>query len=110
MTITISLAPSGAFLLGVPCPEVIHHIEIPATEAGIKLMRSILREHAKGEAGRTKISQPGNPTQWQVNEWLKADRVKRAAEAKALESAKEAAKDAAASKLFNGIDLGELDL
>jgi hypothetical protein len=110
VTITISLAPSGGFILGVPCPEVIHNIEIPATEAGIKLMKSILREHAKGEAGRNKISQPGNPTQWQVNEWLKADRAKRQAEATALAHAKEAAKDAAAAKLFNGIDLGELDL
>src|SRR5688572_8101365 len=105
--VTISLAPSGAFVLGVPSPEVLHHIEVPANEAGIKMIRKILQARVRGE-GR-KISQPANPTQWQVEQWLKADREANRVAKLEAELQKEMAEDAKRKALFNGIAV-EIDL
>lgn len=107
--ITISLGANGAMQLAVPSPVKPHHIEIPFTEGGMKMLRKILSAHAKGE-GR-KISQPANPTQWQVEQWLKADRLANEQAKRERELAKEAAAVAERAELFADVDISvEIDL
>ena len=107
--ITIALGPNGSMQLAVPSPVKPHHIEIPFTEGGMKMLRKILSSHAKGE-GR-KISQPANPTQWQVEQWLKADRLANEQAKREKELAKEAADAQARAELFAEVDLTvEIDL
>lgn len=96
--VSISLGADGNLILGIPSPEIIHHLEVPCTEQGLRLIRKVLS--ARKRHGRTKISQEGNPTQWQVNAWLRAERAEAAREAKARQ----------AEAMLEGLDLMELDL
>jgi hypothetical protein len=61
--LTISLAPSGAFRLHLHS----HHVDIPATEAGIHLLATTIREWTED----ARIATPGSPTQAQILEALK---------------------------------------
>lgn len=103
--VTITLAPNGAFLLGVPSPILIHHIELPANEFGLKQMQKILKARAK-RADDGKISRASNPTQWQVEAWLKAEKIERVERQRQAELAEATA----ALARFEGLELGELDL
>lgn len=61
--LTISLAPSGAFRLHLPT----HFIDIPASEAGIHLLATTIREWTED----AKIATQGSPTQAQIIEALR---------------------------------------
>lgn len=70
----ISLSPSGNFVLAVPSdgPRAsgVHHVVIPATLSGIQVLKKILSRNA---ARRGAIGEASAPTQYMVDQWLKAD-------------------------------------
>lgn len=93
MTVSISLGKAG-FLLTIPSETGLsHELEIPQSLQGLTILKRIL---SKREKEYPKIGNEGSPTQWQVEQWLKADRQARFEETK--------------ERLFDGLDLGELDL
>lgn len=79
----ITLSPSGNFVLAVPSegPKAsgVHHVVIPATLSGIQVLKKILSRNAKQ---RGAIGEASAPTQYMIDQWLKAD-----AEAKAAATA-----------------------
>lgn len=103
--VTIALGASGTLVLGVPSPVQLHHIELPANEFGLQQIMKILKARARG-ADDQKISRQSNPTQWQVEAWLKAERIEREEHKRQAELA---AAEAALSA-FKDVELGELDL
>jgi predicted DNA-binding ribbon-helix-helix protein len=104
MKCTIDLAPSGAFVLGLPSTtsEDFHHVNVPATADGIKILRKILAERQRET--RKEIGNTASPIQVQVEAWLTAERRERAAEAKAKTEPKSNGVD------LSGLNIGELDL
>lgn len=60
----ISLSPSGQVRLTFEA----HHIDIAPTGTGMAVLVRILETTAQAP----KIAEPARPTQWQVDEWLKA--------------------------------------
>lgn len=98
MTVTLSLAPSGALRLGLPSGRI---LDVTANEAGVRVLQEVLRNAASykpGEERRGHIR--AFPTQHVIDTWLRADARQQAADAK------ERAEAEAASM---GIDLQELE-
>ncbi|PYS90890.1 MAG: hypothetical protein DMF62_03560 [Acidobacteria bacterium] len=62
-SLTIALAPNGSFRLQLPT----HFVDIPATEAGIHLLATTIRDWTQD----AKIATPGSPTQAQILEALR---------------------------------------
>lgn len=65
MAIEISLAPNGNILLHLPR----HEAQVPMNLAGLALLKHVLQGQA---SGATKIGEQGNPTQWNLDQWLKS--------------------------------------
>jgi hypothetical protein len=65
MAIEISLAANGNLLLHLP----LHKCQVPLSVAGLAVIRHVLQANAKG---RTKLGQDGNPTQHNLDTWLKS--------------------------------------
>ena len=63
--LTISLTPNGSFRLHLTT----HSVIIPATEAGIYLLATTIRDWQA--LSTPAIATPGNPTQHQINEALR---------------------------------------
>ena len=64
---TIALAADDQFALTLNG----HTLLIPCTEAGVRVLRRILRGHKRTPAA--KIGAPSNPVQHTVEQWLRAD-------------------------------------
>lgn len=110
MDVTISLAGNGGFILTVP--SVLegrsHNVEVPANEAGISVIRKVLRERQR--EARRELGNVSSPTQAQVEAWLAEDRRRRSLERQALADAAEQKKADEAKALIGDLDLGDLDL
>lgn len=68
----IELDPSGGFRLDVPSVSGTHTLVIPCTEKGLRLIRTVLQKAASPRVS-PKIGFDESPTQWQTEQWLKAD-------------------------------------
>lgn len=111
MPLEIDLSPNG---FAVKIPSALnngqtHEIQIPATEAGIKILHKVLSERKRSFA-RFEIGNDTSPTQHQVEAWLTEDRRRRALEKAAAEAEKEEKRTAEAKALFGGLDLGDIDI
>jgi hypothetical protein len=73
MRLEISLAPNNQFTLHLPSPLPgrSHEVTLPFSEAGLATLRRLLREHHNRER-LDKIGHLSSPTQYQVDEWLRA--------------------------------------
>lgn len=109
MKVCISLSSTG-FILDVPSvlDDRTHEVEVPATEAGISIIRKILA--ARQREVRAYLGTVASPTQAQVEAWLRQDRAERAKAKAIAETEKETERAAAAKSVIGDIDLGELDL
>lgn len=109
--VTITLSADGGFILQLPSTleDRSHVVNITADLAGIKTMKKILRERGF-TSSRKEIGNVASPTQAMVDEWLRQDRINRAAEKEAAEEKKETERTLAAAKVVAGLDLGSLDL
>jgi hypothetical protein len=110
MNVTITLGANGGFDLQVPSilENRQHTIHVPASPAGLGIIRKILSERAK--ESRRELGFAASPTQAQVELWLAQDRMNRKAEKALAEEKKEAERAAAAEKVLGGLNLGDLDL
>lgn len=61
----ISLAADGNLNLHLP----LHTVTVPLNEQGVALLRHILQANSRGA---TQLAEAGNPTQWQLDAWLKS--------------------------------------
>ncbi len=106
MKVTIDLAPNGMFNLELPSAFLenrSHSIQVPATVAGISILRKILTDRQR-EIKR--IGNDSSPTQWQVEQWLTLER-------KLLAATKTAeAKTATDEKIAKakGLDISSLNI
>lgn len=112
MTVSIALGPHG-FILTVPSTLEgrSHDIEVPANESGITVIRKVLSAQARAiKEYERKLGFEASPTQAMVEQWLRLDRITRAAAKSAEVEEKETKRMADAKAAIAGIDLGELDL
>jgi hypothetical protein len=65
MAIEISLAANGNINLHLP----MHVAQVPMSVEGVALLRHVLQANTKGAR---KVGEDGNPTQWQLDAWLKS--------------------------------------
>ena len=97
MKCTIDLAADGQFAVTIPSTreDQSHTITVPASAAGITILRKILAERQR--ATRKEIGNDASPVQAQVEAWLAAER-------------RELAKPKAPALDISTLNLDELDL
>ena len=74
--VSIELGPRGGFLLTIESMTVdgAHHVEVPATQAGIDIIRNILHARQVATSYNNKIGSAASPTQNMVDEWLRRNK------------------------------------
>lgn len=97
--VAITNAPSGGFVLHIPSTSMgTTKLEVPATDAGLKIIRAIL--HAREIATSVyelRIGTKAQPTQSMVDAWLRAN--------KPTKPAKKERKPSKYADLLEGIEL-----
>jgi hypothetical protein len=110
----VSLGPKGGLLLHIPEPEGypdghLYSVELPFTQQGMLFIRRTLKAHEENPGGKI-VAAKRSPTQIQVEEWLKTDRLAQQREVAAAQEEKTVKVREADAKAIAGIDLDSLDL
>ncbi len=110
--ISISLAPSGQFILTIPSANGAgpHEVLVPQNLGGLSILNKVLSAEAKADQAAKRIGHDASPTQAQVNAWLTEDRRQRAIASDEERKQKAEANSAATKSLLEGISLEDLDI
>lgn len=106
--VEISLGKNNTLTAFIPSPAgSVRHVSIPLSIDGLRLLRSILRER-----GNTmpRVSEPGSPTQHEIDTWLREMRREATEQAKQKKLIAETEARENLSRTFNGIDLSQFKL